>query len=357
MAVTLEYARDVSLSIGSDGMTIVREKLISARNIHDIIERGMVPQYGSRHPEDSRFRLTDGNFEQIGNADGTKQWLFTGTYSSRQSSSGDDSGDDKAPWDLAAHDYSEDPFPIKVPVNFLRNKQGKKVPFLNSANCQMQAERDVHGVEYRFIFCIKYKKTAPPRLPADPLVNSQVVEVAGNLFPAYSALLFPPQRRLVVDRDDLGNILRSYWEISCRIQKHPFPGGWFDSYPDVGTMALDTFGNPAPIYRYSPWTSKQADKKLATKPVFGSIQEVVAAKNIYSKLPNPDNTEPTEEEKWQAWQELPYEEYAEPLPLNNGHVYTEAMQDPVANPYKQIYGTLFGVGKFQQYNLPEKREG
>lgn len=347
---TLEYAKDVSLSVNDGGMTRVREKLLHADSIEELIKENLIPQYGSRHPENSRFRLTDGSIEQVGNSDSSAQWLFSGTYTN-----GAISGDgDIDPWDLEAQGFSVDRFTLSAPVFKIRNKQGSLVPFVNSAKCRMQAQRDIYGAEYSFFFCLKYKETSTPDLPSQPIINSATVKVAGETLPAYSSLLFPPSMRLVSDYEDDGTLKRSYWEISCKIRRHPHSGGWFEDYPDVGTLALDSSGKAAPIYRFSAWKNKEDKNNLQLPPSFGSIQEVIHAKGFYAAAVSGGKENET---YWQAWQELPYEEITEPLPLRNGKVYLEAMADPVNYPYHQITGTVYQLGEFSQYDLPKKREG
>lgn len=357
----LEYAKDVSLTVNSNGISRVREKLIEAESIEELIASKMIPEYGSRHPENSRFRLSDGSIDQVGNAGGKLQFKFSGTYVtnlSKSSGGGDDDRDpDIDPWELGAQDFTKDRFTVSRAIFNLRRKDGTLVPFVNSANCRLEGERDVYGTEYTFLFCLKYRDGISPRLPGQPVVNSSTVRVAGEDLPAYSSLLFPPQMRLVTDRNDAGEIKRSYWEISCKIRRHPDPvNGWFESYPDIGTLALGADGRPAPIYRFIPWTSDDEDAKLATLPAYGTIQQVIYAKNRYARATAGAVTD-RNEKYWQAWQELPYEEVTEPLPLNNGKVYLEAMANPLTHPYRQIVGTVYQLGKFQQYNLPEKREG
>lgn len=369
MQPKIESVRDVSLNISSNGTTIVREKLITAGNIQDIISNHLIPEYGSRHPDNSRFRLQDGGIDPVGNQDGMMQFLFRGTYTTKLSSSSSSSGGideedggentDTDPWNLGAQEFSTDTFTVSYPVRKLRKKDGTIIPFLNSANCRMSAEMDVYGTQYNFIFCVKYRESSEPVLPEQPIINSQSVMIAGVRLPAYSSLLFPPQKRLIVDRDDYGEIKRSYWEISCTIKRHPLTSGWFEDYADVGTLALDSSGKAAPVYRYFPWKSTDENANFATAPKFGAIENVIAAKNAYAKLFGSRNDADPEKKTayWQAWQELPYDEMTEVLPLKDGKIYEEAMRDPVKYPYKEITGTTYQVGRFQQFNLPERREG
>lgn len=356
---TLEYARDISLSVSSDGTTRVREKLISAHSIEELIQKNLIPQHGSRHPENTNFRLTDGSVEQIGNMNGTCQFLFTGTYSTSRTSGGDDKSDID-PWELDAQNFSIDYFTLSMPVKYIRGRNGEEIPFVNSAKCPLQSHRDLYGREISFIFCKKYKSSSNPNVPTQPIVNTASEKIAGENMPEYSSLLFPPSMRLINDYADDGKLLRSYWEISCKIRIHPLENGWFEEFSDVGTLALDDSvpPRPAPIYRYSPWKSKEDKNNLELAPAYGSIQQVIAAKSEYAKaIAGGEPTDSNRETYWQAYQELPYEEITEPLPLLDGKVYLEAMADPQKYPYQKIRGTVFNLGKFSQFDLPSKREG
>ena len=355
---TLEYAKDISLSVSADGMTRVREKLLIARSVEELIQNNLIPQHGSRHPENTNFRLTDGSVEEIGNMNGTCQFLFTGTYSTAKTQSDDTA--DVDPWELDAQNFSIDYFTLSMPVKYIRDKSGTKIPFVNSAKCPLQSQRDLYGREISFIFCKKYKSSSQPNVPTQPIVNTASDKVAGEKMPEYSSLLFPPSMRLINDYADNGKLLRSYWEISCKIRIHPLDNGWFEGFSDVGTLALDDSPNPkpAPIYRYSPWKTAADKNDLRLAPAYGSIQQVIAAKSAYATaIAGGEPTDSNREKYWQAYQELPYEEITEPLPLRDGKVYLEAMADPQQYPYQKIQGTVFNLGKFSQYDLPSKREG
>jgi hypothetical protein len=352
--------KDTTLSIGQDSITRTREKMIEGKNIEELLQLNLIPQYGSRHPENSRFRLTDGNLTQIGNSNGMGQFLFTGTYTTSKIKGVDDKSD-VDPWELGAQNFSVDYFTVSTPVKVIRDETGKTIPFVNSAKCPMQSQRDLYGREISFLFCKKYRPSSNPNLPAQPIVNASTDNVAGETLSKYSSLLFPPSMRIVTDYADDGNLRRSYWEISCKIRIHPLLNGWFEDFFDVGTLALDDSKTPkpAPIYRYYPWENAEDKDNLEFAPAFGTIQRVIAAKAKYARAIAKGDPFALGDNAvyWQAYQELPFEEITEPLPLKNGKVYVEAMADPQKYPYQKISGTVFNLGNFSQYDLPSKREG
>ena len=264
----------------------------------------------------------------------------------------DSSGEDIDPWKFDAQNYSAQPFQVEKPLNYIYNTDGQRVQLLNSAGCRIEATGEVYGVEHSFVF---YTKNEPQNLPQQPVINASTIRVAGESFAKFSAMMMPPSITHIVDRDDTGKIIRSYYEIPVTIRT--FPDGWLEQFLDVGTLAL--FGDdptPQPIYKYSPWTGTNDAANLQVRPVFGSIQDVIAAKKAYAKAKS-GKEDITDQTYMAAYKELPYEEMTEPLPLDNGRIYTAALTDPNNHPYRTIDGFKVQIVNFGQFNIPKKREG
>jgi hypothetical protein len=87
---------------------------------------------------------------------------------------------------------------------------------------------------------------------------------------------------------------------------------------------------------------------LQTTPQYGSIAEVIAAKRRYAELGAND------EEKKQLFNDLPYEEMTEPMPLDeNGNIDVRGLLN---NSYQSIVVCEYDFSDFTTYDLPKNRE-
>lgn len=349
MPAIVDYVEDIEVHTSADGVEVIREKGISADSFADIINHKLLPEYGTRHPDFPQMRLISGQVSRSGNDGGKWQGWWRGTYSSKNSSD----PSDKDPWELDAHEYSAEPFAIEQPMIYGYDKNGKRHQLKNSAGCMLQRQHTIYGVRHSFLFCVK-DKGSRPRFNQNALVNSSTVKIAGETFEAYTALLTPPSVSLRVEYNDSGSVKRSYWEVQVEIRQHP--RSWETETLNVGTMAKFPDSDiPEAIYKYTPWTSKEPDKNFNVKPVYGSIRDVAKAKHTYGKAVSGGAQN---DQYWQAYKELPWEEVTEPLPLDlSGRIYTDAMIDPVKNEYYVVALFDTEVGSFSQYSFPRKREG
>ena len=371
MAITIDYTIDSELSIDADGVTLTRQRRFTAESILALYESNRIPQRGSRHPDNSYFRLVSGQCEIVGNVGNNRQIMWTGTYRASGSASagaGLSGGNDRDPWELGATDFRDVPFTTSDEEDWVF-KPGDNTGFrlTNSANCRYALRHDRYGREITFLFATKNK----PNVNYQPQINAATVTVAGQTIEEYNGLLMPLTRRRVVEYDDQGAVSRSYWEVSATVRIHPL--SWKKSQLDVGTLAFDAnvpaaSRTPEPINRYTPWASTDAATNLATPPSFGSINAVTAAKQNYaliatrakygqSWLPTQKNPEATAY-YYQCFQDLPYSEVTDPLPLKDGFVYTDALKDPATYSYKTSAAYLeYRSSNWTQYNLPAKLEG
>ena len=349
MAAIVEYAEDIEIHTNSDGTEIVREKGISADSVADIINNNLIPGYGTRHPVFPNMRLTSGSVSRTGNDGGKWQGWWRGTYSSKDTVQ----QKDVDPWDLDAQDYTNEPFPVEIPMLEGWDKKGKKHRLLNSAGCMLQRQQTIYGDSHKFLYCVR-DKGKRPTFERRAVVNNSACKIAGENFEPYTALLMPPSVSHRVDYDDNGSVKRSYWEIQVEIRVHPV--SWETETLNVGTMARFPGGDniPEAIYKYTPWKSDKDEDNWNVKPVYGSIRDVAKAKHDYAlKVSGGAKND----KYYQAYKELPWEEVTEPLPLRlDGSVYTEAMTAPENNEYYVValYDTM--LGNFSQYGFPTKRE-
>ena len=356
MAAIVDYVEDIEIHTSEDGIEIVREKGISANSAAEVINSNLIPEYGTRHPDFSQLRLVSGQVSKSGNDNGMWQGWWRGTYSAKLTGDYKKDGD-VDPWELDAQEYSTEPFPVEIPMLGGWDRKGKYHRLLNSAGCMLQRQQTIYGDSHKFLYCVK-DRGKRPTFERRAVINSSTCTVAGESFEAYTALLLPPSVAHRVEYDDNGSVKRSYWEISVEIRVHPV--SWETETLNVGTMAK--FKNedgslsetPETIYKYSPWKSDKMEDNWSVKPAYGSIRDVAKAKHEYaSKISGGQKND----KYYQAYQELPWEEVTEPLPLRlDGTVYEEAMRDPEANPYYTValFDTI--LGSFSQFGFPKNRE-
>lgn len=355
MAVQVTFEEDTGCRITESGTEIVREKVISADTLAGALSSKQIPAYGTRHPVFTNLRLVSGSVQRSGNDGGKWQGFWSGTYASSDAGGKLISGVD--PWELDAQEYSKDPFPIEVPMIGGYDKKGKYHRLLNSAGCILQRQKTIYGHSHKFIYCVRGNKKAPD-FGNHAVINATSCKVAGETFDAFTAMLLPPSVSFRVEYDDDGTVKRSYWEVSVEIRVHPET--WETETLNVGTMARfknekgEIIKTPEQIYKFTPWKSKNAAENYGVKPKFGSIRDVAKAKHDYAILVSGGAKN---DDYYKAYNELPWEEVTEPLPLRqDGTVYTEAMEDPDNNEYYvlPLFDTI--IGSFSQFGFPKKRE-
>lgn len=346
MATDISKAEDTSMSMVNGRWTRTRQKIMHAANLEELYRSNLIPMYGSRHPDNTMFRLTDATLEIIGNSNREIDVMWQGTYSSDAATF---DNFDIEPWELDAQNLTRNNFSVTSPLLNIYNAKGKPVPLLNGAGNRLEAQHEQYGAEYSFIYCIK-AKNGGPNIAQQPMINNETETVAGIKFEKHSGLLLPMTARMITDYDDFGVQKRAYWEVSVKIRRHP--KSWMEEFLNVGTMAIFKSGEAAsPIYRFTPWKYNATPaEKLETKPLFGSLQQVIGAKTTYAGDPKKDK------DFAQKWQELPYEEMTEPMPLTErGGLYLEALLVP-GTPYKKITGMKTPPGRWGQFNMPKKVE-
>lgn len=355
MAAVVEYARDASIQINSSGTTVVREKQINANSMDEIVNAHLLPQYGSRHPVFTHLRMTDCSFTPTGNTNGKVQGVCSATYSSKSTSMSLSS--DKEPWELGAQNLTSQSFSYQVPLLEGYAFEGSnyvKKQLMNTAGCRIEATTEKYGTDYNFVYAVRKK----PSFPNKPIINYKSATIAGMTFDFGEVMLMPVLFNPIIDRDDNGNVLRSYWEVNVNFRHKD--ERWFSRFLNVGTLARHSARNlaPQPTYKYFSWSEyydeDNPDKKFEAPASFGNLIAVLAAKEAYAYRVSPNKNS----KEWlQAYNELPYEEVTEPLPLNElGMIDLPAMIDPENNPYRTIGLYEYPLWRFAALDLPKKLE-
>lgn len=339
-------SKDLGFSYSSDEKAFSRQILLEGNNLMEIFKSNIIPKVGARHPDNTALRLISCDCQPVGNLHGKVQAMASLSYSSVYNENTDED-----PWNLGAQNVSITFNTETAPFLSGFDLQGNEKQVLNSAGCRITAETSRYIKTISFMFCVKAKSSGDMPVNDYPVINKDAVKVAGFNIKAGVGLLMPMTGNFVTEYDEsTGEVKRKYWEIQATIQCNQ--NGWAKRFLDVGTMALfpdeDNSNLPKPIYQFTPWDSTDENDNAKKQPVFGSIKSVIEAKNRYAK-------KFSEDEKQKKWDELPYQEVTEPLPLNNGQLYADAMKDPVANPYKEIVLYERMPESWSKWNLPSKR--
>lgn len=339
-------SEDTGFSYSTEEVSFSRKMLIEGSSLMEIYQSKLLPQKGARHPNNSALRLTGYECVPVGNKNNRQQVMANLTYSSVYN---ENTTDD--PWKLGAQNVNVTFNTESVPFVYGYNSAGQKRQLLNSAKCKITAETSRFIKSVSFMYCVKAKSKGDAPINDYPVVNKSSVKVAGFQIPALQGMLMPMSANYIVEYDETsGKETRAYWEINATIQFNK--NGWAKRLLDVGTMALfpseDDSGFPKPIYQFTPWKSTDAAENAKTRPVFGSINAVIQAKNAYANLFSGD-------ERQKKWDELPYQEITEPMPLNQGQLYHNALYNPAEYPYKEIVLFEHNPESWAKWNLPSKR--
>lgn len=327
MALEISNIEDTGMSMDSSGWTRTRKKIVSASTWEELYRGNAFPAHGSRHPENSAFRLESANMTQIGNSDRKIQVLWEGTYHASTIAEAKD------PWELDAQNVNISYSTEQAPLLYGFNDKGKSVSLLNSAGCMISAETTYTITELSFLYCVKAKKSGDAPGNSTPMINKNSETVAGIKIPAYCGMIMPTAANLIVEyEDDNPNKEKMrYWELSVNIRINNKT--WKKEFLDVGTMALFESNVPEPIFQYQP-------DPEGIKPEYGSIHQLRKAKERYKK---------NYPEKEMSWTEV-----TEPLPLKYGHIYKDAMGSP-DNKYEKIYLFEFEPVSWNSLDLPKRR--
>lgn len=361
MAVKIACREDRQMQTDSNGVTTFTHVMqLEGDSLMEIGTSRLLPQRGSRHPQNTAFYLDSIEITPNGNKNRGVQALATLTYSNGAELVQDFTGD---PWDLGAQNFTSNYLPISRPFITGYNSKGEIVMNLNTAGCQITAETTGYIREISFTYCVRARSSGDFEGTEEPIVNKSSERVAGILIPARTGLLLPMGAHFITEREGGGDkIKRQYWEVSATIQINK--KGWTKDELNVGTMCYfkdKTTGQvvrkPQAIFSYTPINEKNERQE----PKFGSIDDVIEAQETYAKLQMPNFSPKTATmDDWGKFNSLKdqvsYQEVTEPMPLRaDGTLYEEAIKDPVTNRYLVVKIYDSKIASWNSYDLPKKR--
>lgn len=177
----------------------------------------------------------------------------------------------------------------------------------------------------RYRFEINYSKSYSTIQTAFDLMEPFVNDLTYSFPGPYSARIFSPGKLLILPPsntveyyDEADGDIIEYFTYTIKIIYDP--KGWEKEFLDVGLRAK--FGSatttPEDIYHLIVYESENSTTPSVDS--FTSLAEVMKAKV------NADSTGKI----------VSAERISEPMPLNNGFIYLNAITDPVSNPYRTV---------------------
>jgi hypothetical protein len=377
MSIEIDYTIDKDLRIDSKGVSMTRERMFFANDVLELYRSGILPMIKSSHPGDSRFRLKSSSVSSAGEKGGFKQFLWKGEYATQQLD-GREWGVDKDPWDLGARNVKMQISSTQEPLTHGFGKDGKEgkkgnIKIANKADSVLNYKHNVYGMTLTFEFASKRK----PNVNKHPFINKEKLTVAGHEIDQHCGLLLPITYTPVVDKDDQGNITRSYYNVSVQIKVIIATGkSWERFIENKGTLAIPRNSDQKraqPLYIYSdPDTTNLENIEFKTKKKIGTLDDVIAAKKQYADKAMKNNQEfkknwqgidkeedaKKKEYYYQKYKELPWEEVKEPIDLDeNGHVDLELFEDPKAKDTIKIGFFEYPLVNWDQFGMPKNAEG
>jgi hypothetical protein len=344
MAITLWKDDITSASGGSKdaGKNFVRTLFLRHDRddtMVDAINSVYMPKWNDCHPVYTAFFVTD-----IGDVEVFADDVFKieVTYLNKVDSTEPVSAETK-PWDLPPQDVNISTFDKEIAMTkYWDNDKKKWRTLLNSAGVRISATKVVTVAQLSFTMNVK-SKSSIPQLNAAYLYNSNAETVCGIKIPAYCGKLLPFNATLhSVTDSSTGKIKYEYWSIGVTVQII-LPTGdegnenWSFSYLDIGTLVRDKGGNLGAIYKFRDAVKKE-DLSTA-KVIYGSIDELTIQRSKWDKSDIAN---------------FPYEEITEPMPLNDGKLYLEAINSPDV-PYGKIIGFDSRPASWSKFDLPKRR--
>lgn len=357
---------DRGIETSSDGVTTLTQVMqIESDSIVEIASSSKIPRRGWRHSSNSGFVVDSISVSPNGNKKRRIQALVTITYNNSTELLREYTED---PWDLGAQNFKSTYIAVEAPLLSGHDANGNEIQNVNSAGCRLIAETTRYIREISFTYCVRARSTRDFDGATEEVINKDTVTVAGVKIPALTGLLMPTDAALITEYEAAGDkIKRQYWEVSATIRINE--RGWYRDELNVGTMAYFTNKNgeivktPQNIYSYHPWVSADPSVNMIVQPKFGCIADVIAAKNAYASVVSdydPSSGESLTDQQMQkyqqAWDELPFSEVTEPVPLRpDGTIYEEALTDPVNYPYYRIRMYDKTIESWNKFDLPKNR--
>ncbi len=331
-----------------NGQTTITRRMVfqgdKEHTVADVVSHELYPQTESALPSNAVFSLQEISVKKAGSTPALFE--VDATYKKvNYSTTGNLSiggGSEVKPWDLGIVNWDIGFFDTTVPYTHGYDMKGVWVPNMNSAGCQIVSEKTVTITQFSFSFNLKSKSVVI--FNTQPVLNKDTEKINGYPILKYYGKLMPIGVKQIKVYNNNGKVKWEYYNCTVTIQINPF--GWMDEMLDVGTMAKFKKGSKyelGAIYRYTPWTKNENAHKIAMPSKYGSIDDVIAAKDAYDKVDAG------------GWAKLPWEEVTEQMPLKpDGTLNTAAIEDPTKNPYNKIQRFRYKATAWSSYKFPEK---
>ena len=296
-------------------MTATRYIHVAAGNMSqlDLAESTLMPQNGDAHPTNPMWTVD--SIGEIQHSDIPNEYRIAIRY--KRVSGGTNisiSGGTKEvkPWDTGIFNHHSSWGQVEVPLLQLYDAQQKKyIDLKTSAGQIIPATKPMpYRIETFQFNCNteKYHK----KMPRPGLLNCNTETLFGKKIPPYSGKIMRMESEdHVVYKNDGKTVKWKYETISWEVHWFgPEAEGmtWVMDFLNVGNMFIKTVnGNPVRkrIYQYTPWTSTDASVNAQIQPVFGSIDDVIAARNAYQKVLKDAGEDYSKEIPWEEASDIP----------------------------------------------------
>lgn len=355
MAITLDKDDMQFTGVGSDGKRTATRHMVfgynSGDDTMDLAESTLLPNVGDLHPQYTAWRVSS-----IGEpkwTDSPKQFSLDVQYSMGGIPGGNGGlisrSKGKKPWELGPQNYQETTYDIEEPLlELYQYEVGKQKytanphPLTNTAGDRVIATTPQTVRRITFQLHYKHKEGKMAAQNNDYSYNSKSETVCNITIPPYAGKLMPFSTSLhTVYKADGVTVDYEYETaeitIDIRMKKT-----WKREFLNVGTQAiLRGFGSQSKgaVYRYHKIT--KPGQQITTNTLsFGSLEEALAAREVYTKAGGKGSN-------------FPIEELTEPFPLTYDGSFDEE-EYKKGGDYLRISGYDREGESWSKFNLPKK---
>lgn len=305
MAITIQRSgiKYGSGSMNASGVkTLIKEIIYNAGDSDtdaDLLLSQYYPQKNEVLADYPAFKLKSVSTPEWADAP-SRSCRIEATYETTSSSTSINSNRGAKPWELGVQGVRQSDFSVTVPMTYVYDMNGKKVPFVNYLGLPFKGTMQLSGIKLEFSKSFEGSKTSGFNTSA--VYNSNRETVLGISIPKYCGKLMPTSREVHTVYKDNGTVDYNYTTLNyCIMIFYGIDGsGWRKSVLQTSTIAKFNEELGA-IWKYYPLT------KFNQTPEgrFGSIRDVIKANNEY------------QESIGDTTKNIPFEEITEPLPINS----------------------------------------
>jgi hypothetical protein len=354
MAITLDKDDMQFTGVGSDGKRTATRHMVfgynSGDDTMDLAESTLLPNVGDLHPQYTAWTVSS-----IGEpkwTDSPKQFSLDVQYSMGGRSGGGSSASSSKgnkPWELGPQNYQESTYDIEEPLlelyQYKVGEQGYTAnphPLNNTAGDRVIATTPQTVRRITFQLHYKHKEGKMAAQNDDYSYNSKSETVCNITIPPYAGKLMPFSTSLhTVYKADGVTVDYEYETaeitIDIRMKKT-----WKREFLNVGTQAFFlNFGsqNKGAVYKYHKITSPSQQMTQSTLS-FGSLEEALAAREVYTKAGGKGGN-------------FPIEELTEPFPLTYSGTFDEEKYKN-GGDYLIVSGYDREGESWSKFNFPKK---